>query len=524
MTRLPLLLLLLLGPGDEPVRERVRVDVIRVPVFARDRTGRQITDLAKAELTLRVDGRTVPIDTVEFPEPILPSALPVDTAPAASIDRVTPASESLPVETFVLIDESTSGGPELRDALDEIVRFLGTSPTSRRVAVGVFRRSQLRMLTEWTDIAAARKALTELRRHPYVEMDPSFVVHSQLDLMELELLRHCLLEAVLQAVSAFPDHPARRGLLFVTSGRTFADPVPIRAMSERDRGTPESGRDAHETSLGQEERRRDDFELWTRAAGNMREYLVNDDFIQSAVERDIAVFLVNSFRAETLADVGRKTLADSAPRPVLSTQLEANSRLLEIGRDTGGGLVARPRGAAEGLARLEDRVEGSITFGDPFRGDHAYHGVEIVCRRPGVVLDFRRGYRIPTEDERILGAVLARFHGDRAGAPMALAASAAPARTAQGAPGTRLHLAIAPPHGSADTADRAIDVIAVGRTKDGGSTAPVRWSGTASRASDSEAWESDVVLKVPPAGYTWSVAVRDSATGLVDHALVEPAR
>lgn len=532
------------GASDQenPVREKVRVDVVRVPLWARDRTGLPVTDLTRSELQLTVDGRPVEIETIESegqagsvpPLPPNPSdATGTSVAPPGGThDRREPPNPVLPFDTFILIDESTAGMRERRDSFDELDRFVAASTAPRRVLVATFRRGRIQVQCPWTeDRQAIRRVLAGMRRHPYVEQDRRFLVTNRPELSEFVLVRNRLLAALLEALADFPDRPARRQLVFVTGGRTFASPIATANLA--DGGATRSGNVgdseySYETPrrepLSPAEESRDGFQLWARAVGAAEGGLSDRDVVAKAIERNVVLIPIDAVQGETLADIGKKSLSASPKRSVIGSQLEAARALKSIGMDTGGDLIPRPSAAARDLGSFDRRVEIAITFHDPFEGDRRFHRVDLKCDRPGVALSFRSGYRIPGDDERILDGVLSGFQAPPATVgTMRLEGSISSSEPSEGRPITRLRLRLSPPRGASDTADRAIDVIAVGRSTDGGSTAPVRWSGKVGISADG-GFEAVVLLKIPPAGFTWSVAVRDAATGLVDYAIVDPPK
>src|SRR5439155_429691 len=72
--------------------------------------------------------------------------------------------------------------------------------------------------------------------------------------------------------------------------------------------------------------------------------------------------------------------------------------------------------------------------------------ISVQCRRPGVKIEYRRGYRIPKEDERTLDTVVAGFlEPERRSNPMGTEITQATSTNARQRPATMLDLTYAPP-------------------------------------------------------------------------------
>jgi hypothetical protein len=124
--------------------------------------------------------------------------------------------------------------------------------------------------------------------------------------------------------------------------------------------------------------------------------------------------------------------------------------MMRVAEDTGGEPILLPKKTAVRLAEIEDRESYALTFLDPSAGDHKSHTIEIACRRPSVRLEYRRGYRIATEEDRTLDRVVARFRQPpREENPLGVTASLSPALSNDGRNITRVFLRYSPPRESA---------------------------------------------------------------------------
>lgn len=501
----------------QPVRERVQVDVIRIPIWARVGSS-VIRDLVKEDLILTVDGKVVPIDTLQRDEP------PPPPSGAPGVDHAAEEPRR-GTSTLIFIDESTTNILDRRDALDELSAFVRAGPPrGRRFMISSLRRGRLEIECPWTDEReVVVGTLRRLRLHPTIAYDPSAVVTSRTGLAELQTFRQRLLAAILQAFASFPDDGSNRQFLFVTGGKTFARPLAPPSLSDEGQRAPE-GFQGSRAAVNPAEASRDNFQLWTQAAGPAG--ALNDfEIAAKAIERDIAIVPIDTAAGTSGAVAEKKRMIDSTARPVLSSELEAAQALTILGEDTGGDFVSGARKAAAKLASLDERERLAITFRDPFQGDHRFHRVAISSRRPGITLGFRRGYRVASDEDRILDRVLANFlEPSRDEGALDLKAAATEAVTDDRRRLTRLALRYSPPRSARDSGDRAADIVVLGRNREGAWTAPVRWSGTATQSLDGRSLEVVLNLGIPPGSFVWSVALRDAPTGLVSYAVVTPAR
>jgi len=541
----------LLAPYDaiaQTVRERVSVEVITVTVAARDAAGRPVQDLRAADLALSVDGKPVAIDTflVESRAPTAPAGVATPPTP----DLVEPAAPApspapRPLEIAIIADESSTKSFDRRDVYDELSKFLSAPAAGgRRFLVARFTVRGLVIECPWTsDTAAARAAIARLRAHPAVERIPTAAELGNGDgpptyPVEIEYMRRHFLASLLQAFAAFSDTSARRELVLVSGGTLLARPEDLagpllasqRPSDQIGRSSPRS----REFFKSQEaERDRGTFQLWSRAISSVPSDALNTgDLVAKALERDIVLVPIaaEAFDRGTNPGVDKKWPSRSSPGDgtgpsagSVSLHMGVAQVMMGIAEDTGGEPILVPRRTAARLAEIENRSSFALTFLDPASGDHKYHRIEITCRRPGVHIDYRRGYRIATEEERTLDRVVARFlQPRRDGNPLAVTASLSPAVSRDGRNVTRVSLRYSPPRETTPTEDRGVELLAVGEDTQGNRTEPIRWAGKASRL-DSSTFEAMLDLGVPAGSFTWSLGVRDQPTGLVSY-LLTPSR
>jgi hypothetical protein len=265
---------------------------------------------------------------------------------------------------------------------------------------------------------------------------------------------------------------------------------------------------------------RETFQLWSRAISTGRDRLDVPDVVAKAVERNIVLIPISAeaFGRGVNPGVEEK---NPPPQPLegFSPQLGAAQVMMEMAEDTGGEPVLLPKKTAARLTEIEERASYSVTFRDPGAGDHRSHRIELACSRPGIRLEYRRGYRISAPEERMLDQVFARFlQKPRESDPLNLSTSLSPALSKQGRSVTRLSVRYSPPIAAGETGDRDVTLLAVGENAAGTRTEPIRWNGIARRL-DAGDFEATLDLGVPPGSFTWSIALRDEPTRLVSFIL-----
>jgi len=519
----------------QTVREKVSVEVITIRLTARDASGKRVEDLAPSDLILTVDGKPVAIDTLSAPDPVARSAVrPQGNAnpPSAPAASPRPAPER-PVQTLIFIDSGTHAF-DLRDVCDELERFVRSSgSTNHQFLVGRFDGEGMRTASSWTrDVAAVAAQIHEIghaSRHERLQSANSLPPPSPTNpldetLMRVQLHRENICEALLEALATFPEEPADRRLLLVSGGAALArqeDVVTnLRASSEQ-KGSNES--DRARGPAGNLEAQRTTFALWSRATNPSGEGLTVSDVVAKALERDVALIPV---QAEAFDRGSFDLEARGVPgvgSPLPSSHLSAGQTMTGLAEDTGGEPILVLKKAAARLTEIGDRAAYTLTFRDP-AGDHRKHKVEVTCKRPGVRIDYRRGFRIPMDDERALDTVVARFRRPEMGTdPMSAVLVQSPAQGKAGRAATRLDIRYAPPLETGALGEREITIIAVGEDDQGKRTEPIQWSGTADRVEGAETFEAAMMMGgVAPGAYTWSVALRDEPTGLTSFVVVPP--
>ena len=401
--------------------------------------------------------------------------------------------------------------------LDELDGFIRAPGSGRReFLVARFDGSRLKMESPWTsDAGLATAAVGRIRQGPAVNRIPSAgqvaADTAPNRFTSATWISHHgehLHEALLEALAAFPNEPAERRLLIVSGGASLMRPTDLAAVlacrmtpGESARLSAAAGNGGDIAAAHAREIDRATFALWSRAVNPSGGGLTMSEILAKAVERDVAVIPVEaeafdrgdmdlSVRQMTVAQaggVGQTCPVGGIGVGGLSPRLAVGQTMTEIAESTGAEPILVPRKTAARLTEIGGRAVYAMTFRDP-TGDHRYHQVEVACRRPGVKIEYRRGYRIPGEDERTLDAVVARFLQPGQGSdPMDVSILQSSTEGKGGRAATKLYIRYAPPLETGARDEREIQLIAVGEDGDGNRTEPIAWSGTAYRDEDNAA-------------------------------------
>jgi hypothetical protein len=514
----------------------VTVDAIQIKVVASDASRNPVRDLSATELELKVDGRIVPIDLFELESDIGAASSGGSTSEGpvtASAETGSSLRERSATAFAIVVDESTTPIPVRKEALDQLLGFVdGDYAVERSYLVCSYRRGSLRLDEPWTsDSAKVRATLRRLRDHPTVEFSTKGVLTSSTSLLEFQMMRSRLLAALMQVIAMFPDSPVTRQLVLVTGGRTLASPLDIYETLVDDPAKPASigGRRSDGTVIVADptamdtlvEPFRDGFELWSRVVGGVAARAGNGDLLAKAMERDIGLVPIatSATGLPGYVDVERRAAQTSdSQKARLSAELSANQALWGLAKETGTGSVLLAGKAGRGLAELEDRAVYVMSFRYRPAEPGRLHKVELASTRPGISFEYRRGFRIRSPEERVLDSVVAHLTLPPEGPdPLSLVASLSPLN-AGGAPRTTMTVRYVPPDPGPPR--RAVELIAVGKTADGGWTMPVRWSGEAISAGDG-VYEVRIQLGVEPDKHLWSLGLRDLQTSIDGYALVD---
>jgi VWFA-related protein len=534
----------------QTVREKVDVKVVTVRVTARDRSGNRVDDLKTDDLTLSIDGKTIPIDTLvltarelSLPRPPAPIAAPPPTTSAAPAAARPPDSAR---QMAIFVDESSTKSFDRRDVFDQLTKFVRQSAAGERlILVSRFDGSRLVVESPWSsDTAGALAAMARMREHPTAERLPTIseLQGSNTSLEEVWTNRERLCRALLEALVLFPREGADRQLVFASGGTAVAHEADV-AVAVSQQGTSSSlpmgkVRDAFEAAR-QPERDTARFELWSRAVNPGHFRLTIGDVVAKANERDVTLvpiaaepvdrdrstspgaFAENRTSAAGASGSATGTTPVGTLRP--SSRLGVAQAMWEIAKDTGGEPVLSPGKTAARLDEIGGRSTYELTFRDPAASDASFHRIEITSPKAGVTIEYRRAYRVPTEEDRTLDTVVARLV-QPARVPDPLATVTLADAQVVGRNLTRVTARFVAPRESNSPDQREFEFVGIGEKSDGERTEPVRWTAAGRRVDDGgDVYQAVTNLGVPYGPFHWSIAITDIATGLTAFADAAPS-
>ncbi len=550
-------------------REKVRVGLVTIRLDVRDSSGREVTELNGSDLTLRVDGQEVAIEGLDAiaASPAPPERTPDKVAsqtdaspPAASLAAPTPSvaveagtAEDLHLALF--FDETSSNPFNRRDVFRQVDTFL-RGKAARGVHVMIERfDGQLHIECPWTtDLARAQEVTKKIERHMADQRMPSpselaseiRASKSGRDIrQQLDFYARRTFDGIYQALVQFPaDMQGKRSLVIVTDGTPLLTPFDLSLMlagtnaAATDTQSPVEflRRSGDESVAKTIEQQLQEDALSTFAPVSAAEDAAwvrrMAQVVNKAVELDVALYPIDSEAIDrgTNPDASGKWVARSMPGVSRGNSMPAASGVTArvsvvqsmegLARTTGGRTILVPRKTTDQLTALaSERTAGYLlTFRDPSPGDNRYHKIEMTTRRGGLDITFRRGYRIRTDEEEALDAVVAHLLAPKGDNPLQARLSFDILRKEGVRDVVAMRLDFPPPPEAPGAAgpDRDVRIWAVCADDQGNRADPISRSVKAARGdgADEDRYISVFQLGLVPGPYTWSVALRDEATGL----------
>lgn len=553
-------------------RESVRVGLVTVRLDVRGRDGRPLQDLKASEVKLRVDGKDVAIEGLDRagagaaagPKTAENASAAGASAPAAVETPGAPAAAPLAngnLYLAILLDETATNSFDRRDVHRQIESFL-----KARTTAGVYvmlERFDGRLRTEcpWTTdtnrlLDAARKmskrTFDSRMPSPSALADEIRNGRKPKDVeLQVDMAARRSFDGILQALLQFPEVPGRKGLVVVTDGTPLMAPFDLSLMlaganvGDRDiqklrtegKGAvdPEAAKQINEALRDEAQSTLSVFGAASDATWSRRMAGIT----RKALELDIAFYPVNSEAIDrgTNPGVSSKWPGRSMPGveggsalPVSGSGMTARVAVAQsmgtLAEKTGGQTILVSNQLSDRLATVaSDRTAGYVlTFRDPFANDFHFHSIEIAIERPDVKFSYRRGYRVRGDDERTLDAIVANLNDPSSENPLHAKLSFEQIRKESGRNivAMRLEYPRPPEAPGSDAAERDIQVWAVCSDDDGNRAKPINRKAKARSVSgDSSGPFTDAIqLGLPPGPYTWSIAVKDIASGLTSYLVV----
>jgi VWFA-related protein len=548
------------------VRESVQVGLVSVRVDVRDKDGKAIPDLTAADVKLKVDGKEVAIEGLDRIGPVAATTV-VKTpeaptaAPTLSTIPVSPAPSDLYLA--ILVDETASNPYDRREAFRQLETFLGRGSPGMHVQVQRFD-GQLHVECPWTTdvgaaLAAAKKmgkrlqdsrlpSPSELREEIRQGRKPKDVQ------FQVDLYSRRSFDAILQALIRFPEVPGRRGLVVITDGTPFISPFDfammfsdsdansrddrsLRAEALRAQGETAAAKQIEDALAQQALATFSDAGPGQNTAWNRWMALLTS----KALELDIAFYPMDSEEPDrgTNPSAGSKWPGRSMPGVVgggssvpvagsgMTSRMPVIQSMMALADITGGQAILVPRKAGDGLSDIATRPpsEYMLTFKDPFPADAKYHKVEITIARAGARVSYRKGYRVRSEEERILDSVVAGLAEPPQGRnPLSARAEMNVLREDGGRKIVEMRLEYTPAEApGARAEERDLDVWAVCTDDAGNRAKPIHRQVRATRApaGSAFAYQDSFQLGLPAGPYTWSLALKDRPTGAVSYVVIK---
>ena len=537
-------------------RERVDVTLVRVDLLATDEKGKPVRGLTSGDFRVLVDGRPVPVESLEPPQPVLPDvprALPdlprgKPLSPASAIPAAAAATPRYYMA--ILADETSSEQSNRHAVFREFFGFLQKGlPADVRVQLMRFD-GKLRVVCPWTAdperlerglaVLVRRKAAARLGAPGNIANAPEHgPQRPDLDAREATLHRQASLMAVFEALREFPETPIRKALFFITDGSPFLSPVDISRDLVQTSSSEASGPDGER--LARMETERDsglllDSLSWDRTLSAP----LLTEITRLAVLRGVEIHPVRSaahdlgalvradrsFSSRVSAGGGR-SLDPRSTRSALTpptTDIAAGQGMENLAEASGGEAILSRRFFDDGLRRETDYRDAAyvLAFRDPYAGDHRFHSIAVTSSRPGVKLRYRRGYRVLDVKESLLQASINRMHVPADENPLGVRLELDSLGEQDGQVVAQVRVAYpAPPEAGGGVSARtgSVQVLGICGVRDLPLSSPIDFTGPAEPvAFGGTSWlVRSGQIRIRPGAYRWSFAIRDEQTGITSY-------
>lgn len=400
-------------PGPPPpllFLDRVDVDLVDVEVFVTDRAGRRVTDLAREDFELFVDGQRVEI--TNFAAASLqtavsgPPALAVSRAdgPAGLSDRDLPAANE-PFHLVVYVDEEYLHPANRRRALDALERFLEARRDREDQVMLLAFDGAVDVVQPFTeDLEALRGGLGTLRlraaRSGAHDLQFRQALRAVFDMPAdeaegfvmgyVQQAEHRVRQSakgLADALRGLAGLPGRKALLYVSDG---LEQRPGQVLLELLYG-PQTGL---LRSFQFDQRRA--YDLVAKEANAQRVTLYTLD----ATGPRSGAFTTPDFPGMGNGAVGGDDLRIAMD---VTDQMNHAEPALDLAHFTGGTAILNTLAFDRKLEELAVDFDSyySLGFSSPAGGDGAYHRVEVQVRRPGARVRHRGGYVDKPPVERV---------------------------------------------------------------------------------------------------------------------------
>ena len=374
--------------------------------------------------------------------------------------------------------------------------------------------------------------------------------------LEIDLASRRTFDGILQALIEFPaDVAGRKGLVFVSDGTPLMAPFDISLMlsganaGARDSSSLRAQSLRSPTDRANEDAKQIDEQLRDEALSTLTAFGAGSNatwarrmalITKKALELDIAFYPVDSEAIErgTNPGVSSKWPGRSMPGveggsalPVsgsgMTARVAVTQSMSSLAETSGGEAILVPNQFSDRLGTVvAERASGyALTFRDPTPGESRFHKIEIAIERPGAKVTYRRGYRVRSDEERTLDAVIANLNLHGGENPLNLKVSFEELRKESGRNivSMRLEYPRPPEAPGPGVSERDIEIWAICSDDEGNRAKPLNRKTKAQDLSGAKAgpYVDAIQLGLPPGPYTWSIALKDVPSGLTSYLVVK---
>jgi VWFA-related protein len=520
--------------------ETARVSLIRIDLTVTDSDGRPVPGLRRSEIRLKVDGKPVPVEALDAIDTEAARALvgPEDTVAGQTASPAqTPgpemAEEPPTLSLAVLIDE-TSIAPFSKKIIEaSLSRFLDQPlPPGVQLLVERFDGG-LHVECPWTgDVSKVRAAAARVFRRSFLRLLPSPTEIGDPDgpaLADVGYFSRRSLDAVFQALLLFPETGSgRRGLVWVTDGTPLLSPLSLGfAVAEQAERPPIPGRPRSmprpRSSGVVHDSGRTEPRPWDKdvVGGSF----LTEKIEKKAIQKAIAILPVNSQPLDAglfLGDAGsqqKKTITMGS----FAARADVVHAMTAVGSATGGEATLLGGNLDRDLRNaVERRRSGYIlTFRDPVPDDPRFHDIEVSVLRPNLRLTYRKGFQTLEPLARLADRVMSNLYIPRPTNPLDATVRTTVLERQKDLLTVRLTVTFPalPEAGGLDTRRRSVQVVGACLDPKGRATLPFGEGGATRTIQQEEKTflEHSFLIHLRPGRHTWSLGVRDRASGIASY-------
>jgi VWFA-related protein len=416
------------GAPDEPFAESIQVTVVNVDVVVRDKSGRQVPGLTRADFSLFVDGKPVEITNfaaggAESPAAGGPAAATAPAAPNAA-PAATAAPRREPLSLVAYIDNANMRPPDRNRLLKQLRTFLDRTlaPGDRILVVSADPGLRVRHPFS-AGLASLPADLDQLAKDSGTGLNKDILRRQTMEEIQ-DLIQNSgknggcgsMFDSAKAQAQAYAEQvtsevrltyatlhhllrslgglDGRKALIYVGDG------VPVQpgtdVFGQLQELCPAQAMQAHVTSQT------------VSTTAPMRQVIAD------ANANLVTLYMLEASGLPSYAS------AEHAGKPLISFELareidfDRQGSLTNLAQETGGRVALNGNDFSRDLAEIAADLNGSYSLGfTPERaGEGRVHEIRVEVRRPGLHAIHRSSYRDRTAEERLEGQVeAALIHG-----------------------------------------------------------------------------------------------------------------